>query len=564
VRQQVTTGVLVIGSGTAGVAAALQCARRGVRVALVGEDRQLGGMFTAQGVSACDGNELMGFQTGLWRVFLQELYRRQTTGLHHSWVSFFTFDPRVGEGIFRDWVQELVPRLLWLPQQQLFEVRRQGDRVTGAVFTDYEITAQVTIDATELGDGLHLGGVPYRWGWETQAIFQEPSAPVVLGELHHKYPVQALTWVALLQGAGGATEIVPSAIFQNTFRQHSPARMLSYGALTPDLYMVNWPQDGNDYAVDLDRLVTGVRADVLAAARAHTRQFITYLQQVFGPDLQPAAFLPGGLAQQPYYRESRRVVGLKTVTELDILPVAGGRVAALDRDWIAFGNYANDHHYPGDRWPVASKATVWGGRWTGTPFGIPYGALVPATVDGLLVTERNISVSHIANGATRLQPLVLNLGQVAGLAAALCVERGLSPHELPVMDLQFALLTEPTAPAGVVPFYNLTSQDPRYPALQQAILQGGPYSPDGQAPVSPTPAVVTGKSYRGTLFVAGSQSTFATPELGAVPLVTLEPTVAEFLANAPAQQEVQVVGIYYPKGVWFAASAIGEVGIGVC
>ena len=79
---------------------------------------------------------------------------------------------------------------------------------------------------------------------------------------------------------------------------------------------------------------------------------------------------------------------------------------------IAVGTYANDHHYPGEDWPLAPKSCQWGGRWTGTPFCIPYDALVSDRASNLLVAEKGFSVSHMANGATRLQPLILNLGLI--------------------------------------------------------------------------------------------------------------------------------------------------------
>ncbi len=60
---------------------------------------------------------------------------------------------------------------------------------------------------------------------------------------------------------------------------------------------------------------------------------------------------------------------------------------------IAFGNYVNDHHYPGIDFPLKSKSIRWGGRSTGTPFTIPYGCLIPAEMDGLLVCEKYFRVS---------------------------------------------------------------------------------------------------------------------------------------------------------------------------
>nr|WP_304412705.1 FAD-dependent oxidoreductase [Synechocystis sp. PCC 7509] len=122
---------------------------------------------------------------------------------------------------------------------------------------------------------------------------------------------------------------------------------------------------------------------------------------------------PNGSAYaiHPYYRESRRLVGITTVTDQDILPVSEGKVVLLPPESIAIGNYANDHHYPNDNYPLQPKSIRWGGRrWTGTPFTISDSCLVPMQTDGLLACEKNISLSHIANGATRLQPVVMNIG----------------------------------------------------------------------------------------------------------------------------------------------------------
>ncbi|TAE49473.1 MAG: FAD-dependent oxidoreductase, partial [Oscillatoriales cyanobacterium] len=196
-------------------------------------------------------------------------------------------------------------------------------------------------------------------------------------------------------------------------------------------------------------------------------------------------------ALHPYYRESRRLRGISTVKEQDILPVVGGRVAKLPIDsegiceTIAIGNYANDHHYTSGDIPLQPKSIRWGGRWTGTPFTIPYSALIPATTDGLLVCEKNISVSHIANGATRLQPLVMNIGQAAGMAAALCAEVGCQPRDLAVRVLQEALLQDSEARAAVVPLFNLTPDRSDWLHWQRYYLdRPQAYPASGECPVS--------------------------------------------------------------------------------
>lgn len=486
VIEELTADVLVVGGGTGGTAAALQAARRGAKTILISEFPWLGGMLTSAGVCAPDGNELLAWQTGLWGAFLQALQQRQPGGLDHAWVSFFTYEPQIGVEILADWVRSL-PNLQWLTGQVPREVLRQGDRITGVRFDDLLVKAQITLDGTELGDLLALADVPYRWGWEMQSVWDEPSAPTKPNALTQAYPVQSPTWVVMLQDFGETAEapaIAPPPnydpnCFVGAWEGYGPEQFLNYGRLPGDRFMLNWPQQGNDYGERVERLIQSpqARAEFGQEAIWHSQGFAHFIQTHLGrryglaADTFPrfAGSLGGGAyAVHPYYRESRRLQGLATVREQDILPISNGQVAALPLDEqgrvtaIAMGNYANDHHYPTHHQgqplpplPLKPKSLRWGGRWTGTPFTIPYGSLVPTAIDGLLVCEKNISVSHMANGATRLQPLVMNIGQAAGMAAALCVEQAIQPRDLEVRSLQEALLQDAIAPAAIIPLFNL-------------------------------------------------------------------------------------------------------------
>jgi len=71
-------------------------------------------------------------------------------------------------------------------------------------------------------------------------------------------------------------------------------------------------------------------------------------------------------------------------------------------------------------------------------------------MDGLLVCEKNILVSHIANGATRLQPVVMGIGQQPDGSGAMRNSR-FNPRDLPVRNLQEALLQDQRANAAIVP-----------------------------------------------------------------------------------------------------------------
>ena len=583
-----STDVLVVGGGTGGVAAALQAARAGADTILVSEGPWLGGMLTAAGVSAPDGNELLPLQSGIWGAFLRALEQQMPLG--NGWVSCFTYLPAAGADIFALWVKAL-PNLRWIAGQQPKTVRRQGDRILGVDFEGGSISARVTVDATELGDLLALGAVPHRWGWEWHAQWQEPSAPPGPTPLTQRHPVQSPTWVAIMRDYGDATAPdIPAppqydeGRFTGAWQGYGSGQFLSYGQLPQRRLMINWPQQGNDYGVGLDRLIhsEAARRQYCQEALWHTQGFAHFIQTRLGrryglaDDSFPASTLGGGAyALQPYYRESRRLQGLVTICEQDILPMPDGVAAALpvdasgDVEAVAIGNYPNDHHYGGDAFPVVSKTMRWGGRTVGTPFAIPYRALVPQDVDGLLVAEKNISVSHIANGATRLQPVVLGIGQAAGMAAALCCRQRCQPRDLPVRSLQEALLTDQTAPAAVIPLLNCVPQDPQWQQQQRDVLDHPErYDPAaGYGPESNGPDVTEyGLRSPRAVSLRGWLRKRKVPEYGLVAdvdsklvtLITLVPWVNARLQQLPDGAAVTVVGQHNPAGEWFLVADLRQ------
>ena len=64
------------------------------------------------------------------------------------------------------------------------------------------------------------------------------------------------------------------------------------------------------------------------------------------------------------------------------------------------------------------------------PYDIPYPALVAADVDGLLMAGRCISGDFVAHSSYRVTGNAVPMGEAAGLAAAVSIERNLMPHEL--------------------------------------------------------------------------------------------------------------------------------------
>ena len=599
----VTTAVAVAvwGGGTGGVAAALQSARSGATTLLLTPGPWLGGMVSAAGVCCPDGNELTPWQTGLWGAFLRELARCEPQGLDHNWVSCFGYRPTTAERILRRWVRA-ESRLIWWAGCRLEWVVRQGRTITALQVVHQgvrrRVAPQIVIDGSDRGDLFPLADVPFRLGWEASEQWSEPSAPsrqrLDDDRFFQAQPVQSPTWVSIgqlhaEQGPARPDKSAPERLppplpapFTRCCERFGLERTLTYGRLPGGLVMLNWPLDGNDWHAGLERAFSGSvpdERDLFDAMRQHSLRFAQSLVDASDGLLTLGHGFPrdgsafsSSLALMPYWREGRRIVGPVTVLEQHLLPMSDEMpVGALpldqhgDCDSIAVGNYANDHHYPGPDWPLAPKSRRWGGRWTGTPFCIPYGALLSAALDNLIAADKGISTSHMANGATRLQPLVINVGQAAGLAAALSVQSRCIPVELPVRRLQESLIQDPLAPAAVVPLWHTPWHHPAWTQKQldalnhpqESILADLDHSVAPLLQKPPCQEDVHASHWCGTV-VPGGDGTFDLHAQGGEcwPLITLEPAVHCWLQALDRPQDVSLIATANPWGPWLRVSAV--------
>ncbi|MBQ0096677.1 MAG: FAD-dependent oxidoreductase, partial [Bacteroidales bacterium] len=100
---------------------------------------------------------------------------------------------------------------------------------------------------------------------------------------------------------------------------------------------------------------------------------------------------------------------------------------------------------------------------------VPAGTMIPLGVEDLIVAEKSICTDSIVNGTTRLQPVVMEMGQAAGVMAAIASDKGCRVRELSVRAIQSALLD---AGARIQPYLDLEPTDPDFKALQRAGSMG--------------------------------------------------------------------------------------------
>ena len=489
------TDVLVIGASASGIAAGIQSARMGVQTIIAEPTTWLGGMITAAGVCAFDGNHSM--PSGLFGEFREALHKVYggASKVSTGWVSNTLFEPHVGDSIFKSMVLH-TKGLTVKYQFQFVSAIKNNNAITGAIFlhlpTNQKVTiyAKQVIDATELGDVLANAGVPYSLGMEASAVTGEDVHVSETNDI-----VQDITYVAILKDYGkGTDKTIPKpknydpsefdgACTDYYFNTAKPKpnvdakKMLDYGKLPNKKYMINWPNSGNDIYLNIVEMNEADREKELVKAKEQTLRFIYFIQHQLGfknlglaDDEYPTA---DKLPLIPYHRESRRVKGL---VRFDVKHIAKpfDSPNPLYKTGIAVGDYPIDHHHKKnlkapqhlDFYPVPS-------------FNIPLGSLIPQDISGLIVAEKSISVSNVVNGTTRLQAIALLIGQAAGTLAAQAVQQNLDAQNIPVRKVQLGLLN---SNAYIMPYFDVPQSHPQFIATQKigatGILkgQGVPYS----------------------------------------------------------------------------------------
>jgi hypothetical protein len=479
IHQIQETEVLVIGGTASGICAGLQSSRLGVKTIIAESTPWLGGMLTAAGVSAFDGNHNM--PAGIFGEFRARLYQHYggSNKVSTGWVSNTLFEPHIGDSIFKAMAKN--EKYLQINfHYELLSVKKEGNTISGVLFYDNQlqknilIKAKRYIDATELGDVLAAANIPYDLGMESNDVTKEQVNKYGANDI-----VQDITYVAVLKDYGTPQPLVERpknydslefdasnlSFYKDSNRTKPPVdaiKMLNYGKLPGNKYMLNWPIYGNDIYLNVVEKTPKERAALLEIAKQQTLRFVYFIQKDLGfrnLALADDEFkTKDKLAYYPYYRESRRVKGLsRMVVQHIATPFETER--PLYRTGIAVGDYPIDHHHKKN--PAAPQHLDF---FSVPSFNIPISCLIPENQDNIIIAEKSISVSNVVNGTTRLQPCVMQIGQAAGLLAAQSVKDDLAPKKLSVRKLQNILLD---ANGYIMPYVDIKQNSPYFKAVQR-------------------------------------------------------------------------------------------------
>lgn len=433
--------VLVIGGGPAGIGAAIGAARQGAKTILVERYGFLGGNATAGLVGPFMTSFSDDGETQLVRGVFDELVRRMEAldgAVHpervrkqtayagyrrHGHDHVTPFDPEVMKWVTLEMMEEAGVRLLL--HTFLVDVIMEGPRIAGVLVANKSglqiIKADLVVDCSADGDVAFRAGVPMKTGRAADGLTQPMTMffrmanidDAEVEEYRRRHPEEG------------------ERLFAGIIDE---ARERGEWTVSRDkVAMYKTPQDGV-WRFNITRIqqLDGTNAEHLTQAEREGRRQVFELVRFF------RRHLPGfgnamliDTAAQVGVRETRRITGEYELTLDDLI----GPTAFPDV--IALCGYPVDIHSPTgigggctDEFPTANA------------YEIPYRSLVPVGVDNLLVAGRCISASHEALSAVRVMPPCFAMGQAAGVAAALCRQRGTAPREADTALLQAELLRQ--------------------------------------------------------------------------------------------------------------------------
>ena len=407
--------IIVAGSGPAGVSAAIKAGRMGMKVLLIEWANSVGGISTSGMMSHWTGS----VDSPLYTEILTRMADMNEGELHGKIEKYI--NPENLKSIYLDMLKDAGVELLLYTF--VCGVEMDKNRIRGVITESKSgrrvFRAKAFIDGTGDGDVAAFAGVEYFKGRESDGRMQPCTLMFKVAGVDLDRAVLLVSFESTFRTEKGELQALA--------REHIPypaGHLLVYKSTLPGIVTCNMTNctdiDGTS-AEDLTRAEIVCRSQMPAIIK-YLREFVPGFENCY---IISAASLMG-------VRETRHFKGLYTLNENDIL------TARRFDDWVVEGAHFNFdvHNLTGaglDKTGVQHK-------WS-QPKGytIPYGCLVPEKVDGLLLSGRNISGTHIAHSNYRVMPICVGIGAAAGAAAAIAVRKNIELREVDPREIQAAL-----------------------------------------------------------------------------------------------------------------------------
>lgn len=392
--------VLVCGGGPAGFGAAIGAAKAGQQVILIERNSIIGGMATAGLMSHWTGNTE--------GPVLDELLERARS----SHTDYNYFGSKILKSKFIIDHEKLSLEMLKMLNEhnveilfytQICDVIMDGDSLTGVIIENKSgrqgVLANKVIDATGDGDIAWRAGVPYQLGRETDKAMQPVTLMIQVSGVDYSR--------AIFPGEFEDNITVPKGKIQDlahNYFENPMGHVLLYPSTVDGIVTVNMTNVTGVNGTDNTEI-----SQSQIKLRLQVEKIIDFLRE-YAPGYENCRLYR--TASMIGVRETRHFKCEYTITEEDI------EEAVIYDDWIATRCYFNFdiHNIEGSGLDKHGRQNdfVQTERYT-----IPMRSLIPLRVENLLLAGRSIGGTHMAHSNFRAMAICLNIGQGAGVCAAI-------------------------------------------------------------------------------------------------------------------------------------------------
>jgi len=440
--------VVVVGGGPAGIGAALASARNGADTTLIERCGSLGGMSTL-GLMCVVVPPMLGVTKEIFDRLRNMGYAvdyedRWPKGMTSNALAHFSaweglgltvFDPEAFRIVVNEMMEEEGVRLLF--HSQFVDTIVEDGAIRAALLENVSgrqaIKGKVFVDATGTGDVVARSGAPYVEARDATGVPMPMTLMYKMGGVdfeklleHQKKDPELAKLIAEAKAKGELPYYRPKksveemkghydAVYTGHPRlEMSPLvfrdEMLVWGGPVPH----EWGLDGTKVE-DLTRAEVNVRKQIWAEVN-FLKKYVPGFENAF---LSTVSSYMG-------VREKRHPVGEHVLTFDD---VKSGR--KFDDATLRLN---------------PDPGAIILGLPTTLSFDLPYRCLLPKKIDNLLLAGDNISADHGAFLHIRNVVKAMNIGQVAGTAAALSAKKRVKPKDLDYPTLRTKLVKQGLLP----------------------------------------------------------------------------------------------------------------------
>lgn len=390
---------VVVGAGIAGICAAVSAARNGLRVALVNDRPVLGGNNSSEVRVHLGGTIEVGPYPALGRM--QREFGHSKEG-----------NARPAENYEDEKKQSFIenePNIMLFASCRAVEVEKEGSFIKSVTIRNIETSRETLLEAPLFadctGDGTvgYMAGADYRYGREAQSEFGESLAPETADNFVLGASVQ---WYSSPPGKPSKFPVFDIGL---NFNDRS-VQKVTMGEWTWETGMLH----------DMISRFEYIRDYGMAVIYSNWSYLKNHLGLYPDRSLEWVAYIAGK-------RESRRLLGDYIYKQDDIEKAVFHEDATFATTWsidLHFADPENTEFFPGEEFKTK---TVHNRIY---PAAVPYRCLYSRNVGNLFMAGRNISVTHVALGTTRVMRTCGMAGEVVGLAASICKRRGAVPRDV--------------------------------------------------------------------------------------------------------------------------------------